>query len=289
MLANTVIEAMIRGLASTAALREGRVLATDAALDVERQVGDIERLVAAGVDALIVYPAGDPSVLHGAIDGAVAAGVPLFSHDELGYPAVAAKLVTPVRAMGALGADLLSEALGGEGTVAIVGGVEAPALVERIAGFRQRLESAHTGLRVVATVSNLLDTVEGAETVVAQLLAGGTAPNGLFGYNDASAIGAARAAAAAGATPVVVGNNAEPHGVRAVADGTIAGTVDRHPVELAQRGADLILDILEGRVEPGRPSEVTIEPTVVTRANVAAFVAWDARCPEPPAGSWEIV
>jgi ribose transport system substrate-binding protein len=287
VLANAVIQAMIRGLATTAAGRGGRVLVTDAALDVARQANDIDRLVAAGADALLVYPAGDPHTLRTSLDAAVDSGVPLFAHDDLGHPAVVGNLVTPVARMGSLAADLLAGLLGGIGTVAIVGGVPAPAIVDRLEGFRRRLAQRHRDLEVIAEVENLIDVEEGAEAVVAELLSRGTRPDGIFGYNDASAVGAARAAAIFGLRPVVVGNNAEPHGIEALADRQIAATIDRHPVELAVRGANVILDVLHGRVAPSEAQRIEIEPTPITFAEVGTFVPWDRRCPDPPPGSWE--
>jgi ribose transport system substrate-binding protein/ribose transport system permease protein len=290
VLPNTVIQAMLRGLASAAARRGGRVLATDAALDVAKQAGDITRLVDAGVDALIVYPAGDPESLRTALDAAIEAGVLLFAHDDIGHASVVTQLVTPVDVMGALAADLLAELLQGRGNIVIIDGVPAPALLERVAGFRRRLESRHPGIRVVASISNTTDVVQGAESAMADTITSGLAPDGVFGYNDASAIGAARAAAAAGLSLVTVGNNAEPHGVQAVAQGLISATVDRHPVELALQAAAVILDTLERRIQISEaPAFVTIVPSTVTKDNVESFIPWERRCDTPPLRSWEVL
>jgi ABC-type sugar transport system substrate-binding protein len=290
VLPNTVIQAMLRGLASAAARRGGRVLATDAALDVAKQAGDITRLVDAGVDALIVYPAGDPESLRTALDAAIEAGVLLFAHDDIGHASVVTQLVTPVDVMGALAADLLAELLQGRGNIVIIDGVPAPALLERVAGFRRRLESRHPGIRVVASISNTTDVVQGAESAMADTITSGLAPDGVFGYNDASAIGAARAAAAAGLSLVTVGNNAEPHGVQAVAQGLISATVDRHPVELALQAAAVILATLERRIQISEaPAFVTIVPSTVTKDNVESFIPWERRCDTPPLRSWEVL
>lgn len=286
---NPVSDAMIRALASVAAARGGHVLVTECGLDVERQAAGLGRLVDAGADALLVYPTGDPQALHPAIDRAVDRGARIFVHDEFGHRAVEVEMVTPVDRMGAAAADLLADALGGTGTVAVVGGVDAPAVTDRVDGFLRRLESAHPGLEVVATVHNLRDNAEGSEAVVAELLRSGPPPAGIFAYNDSSAIGAARAVSAAGARSVVVGSNGDPHGVAAVADGTIAGTVDRHPVEITQRAAELIFDLLERPAKLGAPEKVTVEPTAVTTATISTFVPWNERCPDPPAGSWTVI
>ena len=66
VLPNTVIQAMLRGLASAAARRGGRVLATDAALDVAKQAGDITRLLKTAPKAKGLaapgMPAGSPGM-----------------------------------------------------------------------------------------------------------------------------------------------------------------------------------------------------------------------------------
>jgi ABC-type sugar transport system substrate-binding protein len=290
ILANTVIQAMVRGLAATAAARGGRLLVTDASLDTAKQARDIARFADRGVAALLVYPAGEPRRLREALDAVVGRGIALFGHDDLRHPEVVGELVTPVERMGALAADLLADQLGGQGSVAIVGGVPAPAIRDRIAGFRRRLATRYPGLEVVAEIENVLDVEAGAEAATRELVAVGVSPDGFFGYNDASAIGAARAAHAAGLRPVVVGNNAEPHGIVALRDGLVAATVDRHPVELAVRGAELILDVLEGRLErsPHR-HRVQVDPTPVRAGETDSFVPWGQRCPQPPPGSWEIL
>lgn len=286
---HTVTHAMIRGLVSTTAARGGQVLVVDGGLDVGRQVEGIERLVAVGVDALVVYPAGDPRSLHRAIDDAVARGVRIFAHDDLGHDAVEAEMVTPVEVMGSKAADLLAGALGGVGSIAVVTGVDAPAVTDRVNGFLERIESAHPEINVVATALNSFDDADGAKAAVAKLLKEEPTLEGIFAYNDSSAVGTARAVAAAGRTPLIVGNNGEPHGIAAVADGVIAGTVDRHPVELAQRTAELILDILERPRKPGPAESVLVEPTAVTSATIGEFVPWNERCATPPDGSWHVV
>jgi ribose transport system substrate-binding protein len=287
--ANAAGDAMVRGFASILAPQGGRVLVSDGGLDPVRQAAGLGRLVDAGVDAMLVYPAGDPQFFHPAIDDAVRNGVRIFAYGDLEHRAVEAELVTRIDEMGAAGADLLAAALGGTGTVAVVGGVDAPGVTDRINGFLRQLESAHPDMEVVATVHNLFDNADGAEAVVAEMLRNGPGPAGIFAYNDSSAVGAARAAAAAGVSPALVGSNGEPHGVSAVAEGVLAGTVDRHPVELAQRGAELFLELLARPATLGAPVKVSIAPTVVTPANVGEFVPWNDRCATPPAGSWEVI
>lgn len=289
VLPNSVSQAMLRSLAYVAGERGFRVLAADAALDPERQKKDIIRLTDLGVEAMLVYPVGEPEELWPSLDYAADAGVHLFAHDELGHPAIVSTLITPVSEMGAMAASVLADALDGAGDVVVVGGVPAPAILERIAGFEAEI-AKHDGLRVVAKLENRSDVEDGAQAAVSELLAAGVSFDGLFGYNDATAIGAAAAATAAGLTPVVVGNNGEPHGIEAVARGVIAATVDRHPAELALQGATAMLDLVQSRAAVGDlPSRIYGDATLITREDIKGFVPWEQRCPKPPEGSWLVV
>ena len=185
--------------------------------------------------------------------------------------------------MACLSADLLNEALEGRGDVAIVGGIPAPQIVERTDAFRRALRERYTGLRVVAEVENPTDDAAGAQAAVAALLRAHPEITGILTYNDASAIGAADAVQAAGRSDVtIVGCNGEPESLDAIRSGRIAGTVERHPIELGRRAADLILDVLDGALaREHAPRRVSAEPERVTASNVDQFKPWPDRTPQP--------
>lgn len=277
------VRAMLQGLTYVAEGRGATVLVADAKLDGAQQRAGIDALVREGVDALLVYPTVAPETLRPALDGAVGAGVPLFGHDALDHPAVITEFVTPGAEMAALAAGLMNEFLEGRGAVCLVDGVPAPQIVERVQAFERTLAERFPELQVVAQVVNEADDRAGACERLVPLLADGTPLNGILAYNDASALGAADAIEAAGREGiVVVGCNGEPECLPAIRDGRVAGTVERYPIELGQRAATIILDVVTGAF-PHRavPPRVASEPKVITRANVERFSPWPERTPQP--------
>jgi ribose transport system substrate-binding protein len=282
-MAATAVTAMVQGVAYASEQRGAKVVVTDAGLDGARQSRQIDELTEIGVAALLVYPVTAPTALRPALDRAVEAGVLLFSHDEIDHQAVITEFITPGDEMASLSAGLLNELLGGHGGVAIVGGVPAPQILERTEAFRRALRQTHTGLRLLADAKNPTDDAVGARDVVADLLATHPEITGILTYNDASAIGAADAAEALGRSDIlIVGCNGEPECLDAIRSGRIAGTVERHPIELGRRAGGLIVDILGGTLARERaPRRVTAQPEVITAANVDRFRPWQNRMPEP--------
>jgi ribose transport system substrate-binding protein len=275
------VKAMVQGMAQAAEQRGATIVVADARLDGARQSRQIDELASAGIDALLVYPVAEPATLRAALDRAVEAGVALFSHDHVGHPAVITEFITPGAEMATLSARLLADLLGGEGEVAIVGGIPAPQILERVDAFKQAL--AGTGPRVVAEAVNETDDAAGARAVVAGLLSAHPEITGILTYNDASAIGAAEATEEAGRTEIViVGCNGEPDCLEAIRRGRVAGTVERYPIELGQRAAGVILDVLDGSVpRESAPGRIVSEPEVITAANVDRFQPWEKRTPQP--------
>jgi ribose transport system substrate-binding protein len=276
------VRAMVHGLAWVAETRGATVAVGDARLDHALQLEQLDELVRLGVDALLVYPVGTPEELRPALDRASDAGVFLFSHDDVGHPAVVTQLLTPGDVMARLSMRILNDALGGKGNVVLVDGIPAPQIRERTDEFRRMFAKEYTGLLVAGEVINETDDAPGARDVIAELLRTQDIPDGIITYNDASAIGSADAVEAAGARVVIVGCNGEPECLEAIRAGRVAGTVERHPIELAQRGAEVILDVVAGVIAcEDAPHSLAAEPEVITAANVDQFLPWPERAPEP--------
>jgi ribose transport system substrate-binding protein len=120
--------------------------------DGAEQARVIDDMVALGVNAIAVS-CDDPTACIDPINRAVAAGIPVMTWDAdspkskrftyLGLDNIKA---------GEAGADLLVEAMGTEGKVAILTGVPgAENLETRITGFRNKL-AAHPNIHIIATV-----------------------------------------------------------------------------------------------------------------------------------------
>lgn len=99
------------------------LVVSDAGGDVNRQVADIEGLIARGVDALLVAP-GSEVALNNALDKAHDAGIPVIIFSSNATPKnYTVKLLADDAQFGRDGARYLAEALGGKGNVISIRGI----------------------------------------------------------------------------------------------------------------------------------------------------------------------
>lgn len=99
------------------------MIVSDAGGDVNRQVADIESLIARGVDALLVAP-GSEVALNNALDKAYDAGIPVIIFSSNATPKnYTVKLLADDAQFGRDGAKYLAEALGGKGNVISIRGI----------------------------------------------------------------------------------------------------------------------------------------------------------------------
>ncbi|WP_164881637.1 ABC transporter substrate-binding protein [Paenirhodobacter populi] len=122
---NTWRVQMVEELKNEAALHPeiSQLIISDAGGDVNRQVADIESLIARGVDAILVSP-GSEVALNGALEKAHAAGIPTIIFSSNATPEhYTVKLLADDAQFGRDGAKFLAEALGGKGNVIALRGI----------------------------------------------------------------------------------------------------------------------------------------------------------------------
>ncbi len=99
------------------------MIIADAGGDVNKQVADIESLIARGVDALLVAP-GSEVALNGALEKAYDAGIPVIIFSSNATPKnYTVKLLADDAQFGRDGAKYLADALGGKGNVLAIRGI----------------------------------------------------------------------------------------------------------------------------------------------------------------------
>jgi ribose transport system substrate-binding protein len=125
-----------------------RVVLQNRNTDVAGQIADIQTLISQGVDVIIINPA-DRSALDDVIEEATRQGIPVISVDAP-VTAPSAYFVSNNQVeYGAVGARWLFEALGGEGKVAYMRGLDGhPADTDRDTGFRSVL-AEFPGIEIV--------------------------------------------------------------------------------------------------------------------------------------------
>lgn len=192
------------------------------AWDPAQQLPVVQSLLATSPDALLLVPS-DASALRPAVDQFLAADIPVITvdtglEDESGLTAV---IRSDNEQGGGAAAQALGEAIGGEGTVAIISGVPgATTDIARVNGFTQVMEENFPDVTLLEPQYSR-SVVATAESQVQALMLAHDDLAGVFGVNGNSATGAANAVSNAGADVVVAGYDAEPGTVEQLRAGNI--------------------------------------------------------------------
>ncbi len=176
------------GLREEAARQNFELIITSAELDLGKQIGQIEDFVARKVDAIIVCPVDSKGVGPG-IRKANEANIPVFTADIAAQEgSVVSHIASDNVAGGRLAGEYLARALGGRGKVAIINHPVVTSVLDRVQGFHNAL-AAYPGITIVADVEGQGVRDKSLE-VTADVLQANPALDGIFGINDASALGA---------------------------------------------------------------------------------------------------
>jgi ABC-type sugar transport system substrate-binding protein len=235
--------------------------------DVDTQIAQLEDAITTGAEALVVAPT-DASALNPTFDRAKEAGIPVLIIDSnTTWP----DKLTFIGTDNVAGGRLAGEYLCGQittGKVAIITGQEtAASIADRVKGAQDAFDAC--GLEVVAKI-NGEHSREGGLRAMEDILASNPDVPGVFCINDNEALGAVEALKAAGklGDVLVVGFDANPDAVTAVAAGDMAATVAQAPANMGRFGVAWGLNYLLGlSVEP----LVDTGTTLVTADNAASF------------------
>lgn len=164
--------------------------------NAERQVRQIDSLVSAGVDLLVVSPS-DTRKVTPAVERAYRAGIPVLLFDrKIGSSQYTAYAGADNVEIGRTVARFIVARLGGKGNVLEIAGLDGSTPVnERHRGFAEVM-SRQPGINAVTVYGDW--NVDGARRIMETYLADGDRIDCVFGHNDAEAYGAWLAARAAG-------------------------------------------------------------------------------------------
>ena len=256
-----------QGLEEEAAKVGYRLVVTSAEFDLGKQAAQIEDFVARQVDAVVVCPV-DSRGVGPAIRKANAAGIPVFTADIAAQEGeVTCHVASDNVAGGRLAGEYLAKALGGAGTVAIVGQPAITSVLDRVAGFKEAI-GRFPGLRIVAEV-NGQGVRDRSLEVASDVLQAHPDLSGLFGINDDSALGALDAARQLDRPDLaIVGYDATPPAVDAIRRGTqLKADVVQFPRRIGAATIERIRDHFGGKPVP---RIVPVEVGIVDRATLPA-------------------
>jgi ribose transport system substrate-binding protein len=242
------------GLRDGASRRDIDLVVEAGGVAVARPKEQIESFLVQRVSAIVVAPC-DSKSIGTTIAAANRAGIPVFTTD-IAVLAPDAKVVCHVAsdnlAGGRLAAELLADALGGTGKIAIIDHPEVESVLERVKGFESGIK-ARPGLEIVAKLSGR-GTKDGAFRVAEDLLQAHPDLDGIFGINDDSALGALAAVEKAGKSGrvAIVGYDATPEARAAIRDGKILADVVQLPRKMGFQTIMMVADHLAGTKVPSR-------------------------------------
>ncbi len=277
--ANESLQYLQKGAVAQAKALGCKIITLDDALSVDKQVSNMQQLLAQKVNAIIFYPL-DPKAVNPVLAQAKKQGVPVVAEDAgfgdpkaKGIPGVSAGVWQARDIQAYLQVQALRKAKPGA-KVGLIGiGAPVPAL--KYLAARQAFYAKKAGLTVVGVQDNATDDVTGGQKAGNALVQRYPDMNAVIGYNDPSAIGAVIAARSVGKKLAVVGLNGTSDGLAAVKDGRLVATVRSESVSIGQelvRGAYLLVT-----KQKLRAKVVVVRPVIVTKANVNKLPSWDAQ------------
>lgn len=203
----------------------------DCQFDPAKQVSQLENLIAQEVDVIFLMPS-DPLALIPGIKKANEANIPVFAvHskiDSSGNKYIVGFAGCDNVKLGEGAGELLNEAIGGKGTIVILGGSPGTMTANDLtAGFMSKLSP---GVKVLATVDHGWDKSK-ALTLMEDLLTKYDKIDGVWSMDDNTALGAIEAIKSINRTGIkVVGINGQKEAFDAITKGDLYGTVMQDPV-----------------------------------------------------------
>jgi galactofuranose transport system substrate-binding protein len=219
-----------------AARRGINLITTNAQSDLNKEIADIESMIAQGAQALIISPLNSEG-LDPALKAAQDAKVPIMTIDRLltsKTPCVdyIGWIGSDFVVQGQQAADAMIEATGGQGDVAILLGASGVNVtVDRTKGFKDQLATTGSGLRVVAEQTADF-TREKGRSVTEQLISANPGITAIYAENDEMALGAVAALKAAGKQPgdvKIITIDGTRGAVQGIVDGWISGVIESNP------------------------------------------------------------
>lgn len=239
--------------------------------DVSNQANQMEQLINAGVDAIIIVPAQADS-LGPQVEMSNEAGIPVIAvNTTLAEGAGLTSAVLPDDvAAGAQEMQQMADALGGEGNIVILQGPlgSSPEL-DRSAGNQQVLDE-YPDINVLAMETANWSRAEAADRMANWITAFGDEIDGVVAQNDDMGLGAVQALREAGIDDVfVVGIDGIEDGIRAVQSGDFIGSSLQHG--RTQLAAGLAVAVLAAQGED-LPEQFDYIMPPITPDNVDDFL-----------------
>ena len=226
------------------------LILTAGEFDLGKQSAQIEDFITRRVDAIVVVPV-DSRGIGPAIRKANEAGIPVFTSDIAAQEGdVVCHIASDNVAGGRLAGEFIAKALGGKGTLAIIGQPTVTSVMDRVQGFREAV-AKYPDMSIVTEV-NGEGVRDKAMQAASDVLQANPGLAGIFGINDDSALGTLDAVRQFKRDHIViVGYDATPPAVDAIRKGTaLKADVVQYPEKIGRNTIERIRDLFAGRPVP---------------------------------------
>ncbi len=271
------------GFLQKAVVAEGKrlgckVITLDDALSPDKQVSNMQQLLAQKVGVIIFYPL-DPKATTPVLKQAQKQNVPVIAIDaSFGstkkVPLIATQVWQGRDTQAYLQAQALKKAKPNAKLGLIGIGIPVPAI--KYLSQREAFWAKKAGATVIGQQDNPSDDVTGGEKAANALLQRYSDIDAVIGYNDPSAIGTVVAARGSGRTLTVIGLNGSSDGLQAVKNGRLAATVQVDPIGIGVQAARAAYSLITKQNLP-LPAIVIRPGRLVTKANVSSLPSWGSQ------------
>lgn len=262
------------------------IITADAGNDLNKQVADIEDMVARGVEALVVNPR-DSQELVPAVNAASAQGVKVFIIDlTLDSSAEFVTLVQSSNSRNGLlvGRWIADQTKGKPLKIALISGDQGNEVGQErrlgvLAGLLEgQLQNSGTaGFEIVGQGWGLWSN-EGGLDAMEDILVAHPDVNVVLGENDSMVLGARNALKAAGKTDalLVAAADGQKEALELIMSGEYGATGLNDPAIVATTAVDLAKQAIDGELPEGLGKITYTEPAVITKDNVDKYYRPDA-------------
>jgi len=247
---------MESGMKAEAAKYGYALLVVDASRDNTKQQSQVEDFISQKVAAIVLTPY-DSQAIGSAIAEANKAGIPVFTADIASTSkdgTVVSHIASDNVQGGAQAAKLMCAGIPGKsGSVEIIDEPEVTSVQDRVKGFKAGLAAGCPGVKIVADIDGGGERAK-ANNSMEDVLQSHKDLKGVFGINDDSALGAAKAVEAAGlkGKVIVIGYDATPEARTAIKDGSMYGDAIQYPDQIGSKTIDAINSYFAGTKPPAK-------------------------------------
>ena len=263
------------------------VITADAQNDLNKQVSDIEDMVAQGIGALVVN-ARDSQGLVPAVDAAAAAGVKVIAMDSTLDPR--ANYITLVQSSNDQNGKLVGEWLadktaGQDVKIALISGDQGNEVGQErrlgvLSGLTEgQLRNGGSASFQVVSQGWGLWTNEGGLKAMEDILVAHPDVNVVLGENDSMVLGARKALEAAGkldGVMLVAAADGQKEAIKMIESGDYGATGLNNPATVASQAVDLAKAAIDGSLPAGISKVTYTKPAVITKDNASQYYKADA-------------